>query len=57
MKWTPAGRSGGRERRPDWVDERSRDAEARPGFRPRKAKAKPAAKPGKPADPPDSAAP
>ena len=43
MKWTPAGRSGSRERKPHWVDEHSRDAEARPGFRTRKPqpKAKP----------------
>jgi catechol 2,3-dioxygenase-like lactoylglutathione lyase family enzyme len=40
MEWKPIGRSGARERRPDWVDERSREAGVRPGFRPRKKPAK-----------------
>jgi hypothetical protein len=57
MKWIPAGRSGSRERKPDWIDEHSREAEVRPGFRPRKAKAKPPANakpPGKPTTPPEA---
>jgi hypothetical protein len=51
MKWSPAGRSGARERKPDWVDEHSQagaEGQARPGFRPRKAKTKPTPAPKKP---------